>query len=44
LIQGTVRYQRIPIGGKDLGEVYVEEREQLFHTPVKPINSEIDRG
>ncbi len=42
LIQGTVRYQRIPIGGKDLGEVYIEQSEQLFHVPAQPINPEIN--
>ncbi|GAC1490896.1 MAG: hypothetical protein NVS2B14_03180 [Chamaesiphon sp.] len=29
LIEGKVQYQSIPIGGKDLGEVYVQEQEQL---------------
>lgn len=29
LIKGKVRYQNIPIGGKDFGEVYVQEEQQL---------------
>lgn len=29
LIKGKVRYQSIPIGGKDFGEVYVQEEQQL---------------
>lgn len=29
LIKGKVRYQGIPIGGKDFGEVYVQEEQQL---------------
>lgn len=36
LIQGTIRYQQIQfkeLVGKDLGEVYVEEIEQLERTP-----------
>lgn len=32
LIKGVIRYQSIPIGGKDMGEVYVEEQEQLERT------------
>lgn len=29
LVKGKVRYQSIPLAGKDFGEVYVEEQEQL---------------
>lgn len=29
LIKTQVQYESIPIGGKDLGEVYVQEQEQL---------------
>lgn len=29
LIKSQVQYQSIPIGGKDLGEVYMQEQEQL---------------
>ncbi|MBW4577656.1 MAG: DNA-binding protein [Aphanothece sp. CMT-3BRIN-NPC111] len=32
LIAGKVLYQRIPIGGKDLGEVYIQEQAQLERT------------
>ena len=33
LVKGKVRYQSIPLAGKDFGEVYVEEQEQLERTP-----------
>ena len=29
LIKGNLHYQSIPLAGKDFGEVYVEEQEQL---------------
>lgn len=29
LIKGQVRYQSIPLAGKEFGEIYVEEQEQL---------------
>ncbi|MBD1863591.1 MULTISPECIES: hypothetical protein [Trichocoleus] len=29
LVKGKVRYQQIPIGSQDLGEVYVEEQTKL---------------
>ncbi len=29
LLKGQVKYQSIPIGGKDLGETYIQEQEQL---------------
>ncbi len=32
LIKGELRYQSIPLGGKDFGEVYVEEQEQIERT------------
>lgn len=35
LIKGNVRYQSIPLGGKDFGEVYVEEQEQLEHVSAR---------
>lgn len=35
LIQGKVRYQNIPIAGKDFGEVYVEEQKQLERIPAR---------
>jgi len=28
-IKGKVRYQSIPVGTKDLGEIYIEEQQQL---------------
>lgn len=34
LIKGNVRYQSIPLAGKDLGEVYVQEQQQIEHTPA----------
>ena len=33
LVKGKVRYQSIPLAGKDFGEVYLEETEQLQRTP-----------
>lgn len=35
LIQGKVRYHSIPIEGKDFGEVYVEEQQQLERIPAR---------
>jgi len=35
LIQGKVRYHSIPIEGKDFGEVYVEEQQQLERIPTR---------
>lgn len=29
LIKGQLQYQSIPIGGQELGEVYIQEQEQL---------------
>jgi hypothetical protein len=29
LIQGQVQFQSIPVGGQDLGEVFVQEQQQL---------------
>ena len=28
-VKGQVRYEKIPIGGQDFGEAYIEEQEQL---------------
>ena len=33
LIKGNVRYQSIPQAGKDFGEVFVVEQEQLERSP-----------
>lgn len=35
LIKGQVRYQSIPLAGKEFGEVYVKEQEQLERTPAQ---------
>ena len=35
LIQGKVQYQSIPVAGKDLGEVYLQQLQQLERTPAK---------
>ena len=35
LIKGEVQYKSIPVGGQDLGEVYVTEVEQLQRTPTR---------
>lgn len=34
LIKGNIRYQSIPLAGKDFGEVYVEEQQRLERTPA----------
>jgi uncharacterized protein YdeI (BOF family) len=31
LIKGVLRYKSIPLGGKETGELYVEEQQQLEH-------------
>ena len=36
IIQGLVKQQTISVGGKDLGEVYIEEQSQLFRVPINP--------
>ena len=35
VIKGNIRYQSIPLAGKDFGEVYVQELEQLERTPLE---------
>ena len=35
LIKARVLYQSIPLAGKEFGEVYVEQQEQLERTPVR---------
>lgn len=35
LIKTQVRYQSIPLAGKEFGEVYVEEQEQLDRIPAR---------
>ncbi len=35
LIKTQVRYQSIPLAGKEFGEVYVEEQEQLQRIPAR---------
>lgn len=34
LVKGKLRYHSIPLAGKDFGEVYVEEQEQLERIPA----------
>lgn len=34
MIKGNIRFQSIPLAGKDFGEVYVQEQQQLEHTPA----------
>ncbi|MBW4637362.1 MAG: DNA-binding protein [Gloeocapsa sp. UFS-A4-WI-NPMV-4B04] len=34
LIKGNVHYQSIPLAGKDFGEAYVRQQQQLEHTPA----------
>ena len=29
LVKGKVRYQQIPVGSQDLGEIYIEEQTKL---------------
>ena len=35
LVKGKVRYESIPLAGKDFGELYIEEQEQLERIPVQ---------
>lgn len=35
VIRGQVRYKSIPLAGKEQGSLYVEQQEQLQHTPAK---------
>lgn len=35
LIKGKMHYQSIPIAGKDFGEIYVEEQQQLERMPSR---------
>src|SRR5689334_15466254 len=35
LIQGKVEYESIPLAGKDLGEVYIQEQQRLEYKPVE---------
>jgi len=32
LVKGKLRYQSIPLAGKDFGELYVEEQERLIRS------------
>jgi hypothetical protein len=34
-IKGKIRYRSIPLGGKDLGEIYIEELEQIEYKQSK---------
>ena len=36
VIKGQVKYQSIPISGKELGEVYIEEQKQLEQKQAEP--------
>ncbi|NEP01460.1 MAG: hypothetical protein F6K58_22945 [Symploca sp. SIO2E9] len=35
LIQGQLKFQSIPLGGKDFGEVYIQEQQRLEHKTKK---------
>ncbi len=35
LVKGKLRYQSIPLAGKDFGEVYIEEQQQLERIPAR---------
>ncbi len=39
LIKGQVQFQSIPVGGQELGEVYVQEEQQLKRKEGKPHSS-----
>jgi hypothetical protein len=39
VIKGQVRFQSIPLNGKEQGSLYVEQKEQVQHTPAKTISS-----
>ena len=35
LVEGKLRYESIPLAGKDFGELYIEEQEQLKRIPAQ---------
>lgn len=35
LVKGKLRYESIPLAGKDFGELYIEEQEQLERIPAQ---------
>jgi len=39
LIQGQVRYEPIPLGGKEFGEIYVEEQQQIDRKTAESLES-----
>jgi hypothetical protein len=39
VIKGQVRFKSIPLNGKEQGSVYIEQQEQVEHTPAKTISS-----
>jgi hypothetical protein len=36
VIKGKIRYQSIPLAGKDIGTAYIEQQEQLESTSAQP--------
>jgi hypothetical protein len=40
-VRGQVQFQSIPLGGRDLGEVYVQEEAQLERQPGQPVESPV---
>ena len=41
LLQGQVQFQSIPVGGQDLGEVFVQEQQQLQRRAGEPKSSSL---
>jgi len=44
LLQGQVQFQSIPVGGQDLGEVFVQEQQQLERRAGQPQQSPLPEG
>jgi hypothetical protein len=44
LIKGQPKFQSVPVGGQDLGEVYVQEEQQLERKAVQPGKSLPSQG
>lgn len=39
-VQGTVRYQSIPLGGQEFGEIYIEAQDQTGSKPAAVPNAQ----
>jgi hypothetical protein len=44
LIKGQLQFQSIPVGGQDLGEVYIQEEQQLQRKAGQPLQPASPQG